>query len=351
LAGSTYRSGLPMNLRTALLSAASAALATSFACSKPNEGTTSPVVPPATAPATSGTAGTPAATTTATASASATVPTGKEPPVYGLHKVPAGFTGDGLWSDKFEIVRDRGNTGLSWDDAMAKCTATGKSLCTDSQWARACEADKELSSIETWTATGVGGEKYVVRGGGEAGCRSRDVMSASEKKGDRAAVCCDRTVVIKTGNKNEAFLKSSAKRLLDYETAIRSHDGLSLGALYDEKITFMGKEASNPDLIKLHDKDFKIAKDQWPLFDVCDVNVDKVSTDKGPDVKLGANCRTLFHRNGHTYVAMQRIVWGGPGMKIQLLGDPVTARSQAADGTFIEEKEVKERVGMLLVAD
>ena len=307
-------------------------------CSKSGSDSASP--PPAPV------AVTPSATATTTVAATASVaPTRAEPPVYAPHKVAAGLAGE-VWLPSFEVVRDKGHLATSYIEAMSACTATGKSLCTDAQWTRACDTDPALAAIETWTASGVGGARFIVRGGTEAGCRGRNVADASEKQPSRAAVCCDRAVGIKTNNKNEAFLKTSEKRLLDYEAAIRARDTLTLSSLYDDKVSFLGKEYANAALLKMHEQFFQRAPDQWTVFDSCDVNIEK-----GADVKLGANCRTLFHRNGSVVVAMQRFVWGGaPTMKLQTIGETV-AHAQAPDGTMIEEKETKERVGILLAAD
>lgn len=310
------------------------------ACSKPSGSSDAP--PAVTTPATTATtAPPPAATPTASAR--------PDPPTYAPHKVSAGMVGE-VWTPGFEIVRDKGNLGLSYLDAQNKCTSTGKSLCTDTEWQRACDADAELSKIETWTTTGMGDSRFVVRGGGDAACRSRDVASGADKKPDRAAVCCDRTVGIKTTNHNEAFLKISAKRILDYEAAIKNRDSLALASQYDDKVTFLGKDYANAELVKKHEAFFKQLPDQWTIFDSCTVSIDKTNP---ADHKLRADCRTMFHRKGEVVVAMQRLVWGGnPTMKVQVIGDAVTTgQQQAPDGTVIEEKETKERVGVLLASD
>jgi hypothetical protein len=132
---------------------------------------------------------------------------------------------------------------------------------------------------------------------------------------------------------------------------LQARDELALAAQYDEKVTFLGKEYSNAALIKEHQKYFKKEPDQWTRFDTCQVGIEKVTTPNGPDVKLAADCRALFHRGGHVSVAMQRFLWGGmPVMKVQLIGDAVT-RKRTPDGAMLEEKETKERVGVLMVSD
>lgn len=310
-----------------------------LACSKPQESTgAAPVAAASPTPPVA------SAQPPPTASAAAV-----DVPPYAARKIKAGFTAE-IYTPAFEIVRDKGDLGAGHEDAMKRCTSAGKSLCTDAQWARACEADPALAKIATWTASGVGGGRFVTRGGGDAGCRARDVVDGADRSPSRAAVCCDRAVSIKTGNKNDAFVMAASKRLLDYEAALRARDELALQTLYDEKVSFGGKELPVGELLKLHKKDWKHVPDQWALFDTCTVEIKKITTDKGPDSKLQGDCRTVFHRGGATSIAMQRLLWGGTGMKLQTIGD-ASARAQAPDGTAIEEREVKERVGLLLAAD
>ena len=47
---------------------------------------------------------------------------------------------------------------------------------------------------------------------------------------------------------------------------------------------------------------------------------------------------------------MQRLVFGATG-KIKLIGDAVTSSVPSSDGMMVQEKELKERVGILLLAD
>ncbi|MCC6646916.1 MAG: hypothetical protein IT374_15250 [Polyangiaceae bacterium] len=306
-------------------------------CSKSSEsGHAAPAPPPSAAPPPASTAAAP--------------PTpAVEVPAYAPRKVTAGFTAE-IYTPAFEIVRDKGELGLTYEEAMQRCVSSGKALCTDAQWSRACEADPALAKIATWTASGTGAGRFVTRGGGDAGCRARDVVDGGDKSPSRAAVCCDRAVAIKTSNKNQAFVMTAAKRLIDYEAALRAKDELAMQTLYDEKVSFGGKELAVGELLKLHRKDWKQFPDQWALFDTCTVEIKKITTDKGPDSKLQGDCRTVFRRGGGTYIAMQRLIWGGLGMKLQTIGD-ASARAQAPDGTAIEEREVKERVGLLLAAD
>ena len=271
-----------------------------------------------------------------------------EPPVYPPRKVPGGML-SGMWVQPFEIVRDKGNVGLSYLDAMNRCIAYDKVLCTDSEWARACETDEKLSKIETWTASGAGSNRFVTRGGEDSGCRARNLKDGDEKVATRATVCCDPNIAIRTA-KNEGLVSDVVKKLFQYQRAMRQKDALSLGGLYEDKVTWLGKPRTKDEIMKVHQDSFTKDPMQWTMFDTCNVVGDPGAGDGGADAKVTADCLTLFNRKGTVVVAMQRLVFGGDG-KIKLIGDATTANVPAADGSMVQEKELKERVGILLSAD
>ncbi len=305
------------------------------------------------APGATGVAPKPAATAAAAASASASAiaaaSAAVEPPVYPPRKVAGGML-TGMWVQPFEIVRDKGNVGLSYLDAMNRCVGYGKVLCTDSEWARACETDANLSKIETWTASGVGSNRFVTRGGDDAGCRARNVKDGDEKSPGRAAVCCDMNIAIRTTSKNDELLTGSIKKLFAYQRALRDKDGIALSGLYPATVAWLGKAYSNGDIVKVHQESFAKDPQQWTLFDTCTMASDPGSDDAGTHAKVTADCLTIFQRKGAVVVAMQRLVFGSEG-KITLIGDATTANLPAADGSTVHEKELKERVGILLSAD
>ena len=53
-----------------------------------------------------------------------------------------------------------------------------------------------------------------------------------------------------------------------------SPDALSLNGLYEDKVTWLGKERTNADIIKVHEESFKKDPAQWTLFDTCTLAVD-----------------------------------------------------------------------------
>lgn len=295
----------------------------------------------------------PAATAavTAKAAASASAAPSGDVPTYEAHKVPAGDAPDGTWTGPFEVVRHKGALGLDYVKAMDACVQQGKSLCTDTQWQRACAADESLGKIETWTASGNPDGRFVVRGSADGGtCSSRALSEINATVPTRAAVCCDRALGIKTGNKNEAFLKASSKHMLDYEKAVRDRDALALAGVYADKVSFMGKDYERDALLKLHQSYWKAAPDQWTLFDTCDISIDKSQTDP----RLLTDCRTIFHKGGKVFVAVQRFLRGGSPMKVQIIGDVnslVGASESGAQDTAGGAKETKERVGILLLTE
>ncbi|MCC6647327.1 MAG: hypothetical protein IT374_17360 [Polyangiaceae bacterium] len=311
-------------------------------CSKPSEGHATPA---SAAPATSApvlVAPPPAAASSAPApAASAAV----EPPTYAQRTVPGGMH-NGAWVQPFQIVRDKGNLGLSYVDAMSRCIGYGKVLCSDSSWARACATDEKLSKIETWVSTGVGGNRFVTRGGEDAGCRARDVKDGADLSPTRAAVCCDFDIAVKTQG-TDALTTGTVRRLFAYYRALRDKDALALAGFYEDKVTWLGKEHTNADLIKVHQESFKKDPAQWTQFDTCTVAGDKGDA---PDAKASVDCVTLFQRKGAVVVAMQRLIFSRDG-KIKLIGDAETAGLPAVSGAPVQEKELKERVGILLQAD
>lgn len=314
-------------------------------CSKSSEVSSQASKPSAAPPATAA----PAAPTAAATAAATVAPKAADVPAYPAHKVPAGHAADGTWTGPFEVVRVPGHLGLDYVKAMDECIGEGKALCTETQWTRACDADPSLAKIETWAASGSGDGRFVVRGGADGTCGTRSLAAADASVPVRAAVCCDRALGIRTSNKNEAFLKASSKHMLDYERSLRDRDLISLSNAYDDTVKFLGKDYARDALIKLHQRYFKAAPDQWTLFDTCDISIDKQQTEP----RLLTDCRTLFHKKGKVYIAMQRFVRGGPLAKIQIIGDvdSLSINGAAPDDPAASGAETKERVGILLLTE
>jgi hypothetical protein len=282
---------------------------------------------------------TPSAAPTASAAAAPA-----EVPAYAAHKVVAGSAPDGTWTGPFEVSRTEGHLGLDYVKAMDQCVTEGKALCSETQWTRACEADASLAKIETWTASGMGDGRFVVRGGAGGTCSARNLAAQDASAPARGAVCCDRAIGIRTSNKNEAFLNASSQQMIDYEKALRDHDVMALASAYADNVKFLGKDYARDDLLKVHQKYFKAVPDQWTLFDTCDISIDKSQTDP----RLQTDCKTIFGKKGKAYLAMQRFVRGGAPIKIQIIGDADSLTTNEVAG---DTKETKERVGVLLLTE
>jgi hypothetical protein len=226
-----------------------------------------------------------------------------------------------VWTPAFKIERDEGASGLGYLAAQQRCAGESMTLCTETQWERACGEDPAIGATETWTLT-VSKEGFVVRGG--ANCGARQVQRGGEASPTRATVCCDRAVGIRTGNKNDAFLKSSAKRVLDLERANNRRDVTALASLYDDPVEFLGRTYTRADLMQEAQKYFRQFPDQWLLYDTCDTRIDK-----GTEVTLVSDCVAVGHRGGEVAVVVQQIVHGGPASHIQKLSEPRTIRKYA----------------------
>jgi hypothetical protein len=262
---------------------------------------------------------------------SAAQPTGLVP--YAEHTIPAGDAPDGTWTAQFTIERKAGDENLEWAKALDHCAAQGQSLCTDTQWLRACQADAELGKLETWTLTAdVPGA--VVRGGRE-GCGGRKFVKPKETSPTRVAVCCQRAVGIQTGNKNAAFLATSSKKLLDYEAALSKRDASALGGLYDDNVTYLGKDLARDALVQQHQQYQKDNPDLSSYFDHCTVKID---TD-GVSPTLLADCGVVTRKGSAGQGMTQRVIWGGPASKIEYVGD--------TSGN-VKKREQKERVRSFL---
>jgi hypothetical protein len=310
------------------------------ACSKPTSEPPTPT-PSASAPPVASVSAPVASAPAPSASAAAA-----EPPIYPEHRLPEGRLEGGPWTVAFGIARAPGNLGLDQTAAQLQCVAAGKALCTEAQWDRACAADPELGKLETWTCSGVGGQRFIVRGG-SAGCAAREVVDVTDLRPTRAAVCCDRAVAITTTNNNRAFMRAASQQLLKYERALRDQNTVALTDIYSDPVAYGGKQYPREQILKRHAADFRAYPKQWVLFDACEVNIGHL----GAEVTLDSNCRTSFNRTGKTVVAMQKFVWGGAERRLLQVGDAVTDKAVGAAVQFEGEPEEKERVGVILQSD
>ncbi|MBM4377469.1 MAG: hypothetical protein FJ095_20525 [Deltaproteobacteria bacterium] len=250
-----------------------------------------------------------AVTETAGASASASQPPPPpKVPTYPERKLEAGSRPKEPWTRGFAISRIEGGTGLEFLDAQGHCRERGLSLCTETQWTRACDADASLGAIETWTASTVSGDRPFVVRGGKDGCTARETTLPFDRKVERAAVCCERAVGIRTTNTNAAFLGASSKFLLDLERAVNDGNRAAFEALYAQQTRFLGKPFTRAGIGKELTIDLGKFPKQWVVRDVCDVSLGK---DEAGDATLVASCQETYFR-GKPYGARVTYVRGGP---------------------------------------
>jgi hypothetical protein len=253
---------------------------------------------------------------------------------YPRTSVAAGKDRRGAWTGAFTVERQAGNEGLDLEFAAKFCGEQGRALCTDTQWQRACVSDEKLGKLQTWTLS-MEGKQVVVRGGA-AGCGAREVVAPTQTSLERVAVCCERAVAITTTNENESFLLSSAKRLLEYETAARRSTASKLRDLLDDSVVYGGKEQKRDQVVQAFEK---APASAWTLLDTCDVNIEK----DGAEARLVSDCQVVYHGAGGFDADRVRLVHGGPQSKIQLIGTP--------EQMSLLDREKKERVRSFLGGD
>ncbi|HEY3256874.1 MAG TPA: serine/threonine-protein kinase, partial [Polyangiaceae bacterium] len=203
------------------------------ASAQPSASVSVPASVPVPVPASAATHATPSASAASVASAAAQKSVIAPPPTVsrgfaGLptRDVPGGLVApSGAWLDKFSVLRREGTQGLEFSDAFARCKDTGKTLCTDAQWQRACDTFPEVGEVPSWTESIEGGQ-VVVRGGG-ASCQARKLVSETEKDAQRIGLCCDRAIAMSSTSMQKSFLSSTASFVRKLEDALnqRSIDG------------------------------------------------------------------------------------------------------------------------------
>jgi hypothetical protein len=222
--------------------------------------------------------------------------------------VPAGLlTQSGAWLDKFSILR-REDQGLPFSEAFARCTDAGKTLCTDSQWQRACDAFPEVAEAPSWTES-LEDARVVVRGGGS--CKQRKLAGETEKDPQRIGLCCDRAVAMDSSSMQKAFLSSTAAIVLKLETALNQRSIDKFLDLSEDRLTLNAKVRDKTALKSLLTQSFASARDLVIVNDHCDVSVSakKVVIKKSRRVK-----KTSYETTGWTAVCQQTRHRDGKGV-------------------------------------
>jgi hypothetical protein len=241
--------------------------------------------------------------------------------------VPEGRLGkSSIWFQKFRVLHRSGDTGKSFVEAQVRCSEIAMSLCTESQWARACEVHPNLAPTPTWTSS-ADGNGFAVRGGGS--CESRAIAAADERNGERSGICCDRAVGVDTKNANTSFLAATAQRLLLIERSLNQRDIDGFLALLGDGAAIDGAPRTKDGATRLLQDSFREWPDQWLLSDLCRASMQTTVTVKrtrwGRKKKIesstwSAECRQLRYRGSQVAVVNTQYVFGGTG-KLKSIAD------------------------------
>lgn len=257
-------------------------------------------------------------------------------PAYAVREIPAGPGPTGAFTVAYSIERQRGDENKTWLEAVNACGAIGKSLCTETQWMKACSLDASLGNTASWTLT-ADFPGAAVRGGGPAGCGTRSFVKVSERSPDRVGLCCSRAVAISTSVTAGTFRADMNERILKYETALNQCDTLSLGELYCDKVAFEKDDLEAKSLVERHELERKTAPDLLFAFDRCSLKqagADSLS-------QAQAQCTGVTHKLGATRGGTSLIAWNDEG-RITYYGSPKNYRAPA--------REAKERINSFITS-
>ena len=205
---------------------------------------------------------------------SATAELVKVPGFAGLpaRDVAAGQIGtEGAWVDKFSVLRRENVQGLGFAQAFASCTDAGKTLCTDSQWRRACDSFPEVGAAPSWTESLDDG-RDVIRGGGV--CTARKVVAQTEADPGRIGLCCDRAIAMTSTSLQKPFLSSTAGIVLKLERALNQRNIDNFLDLSEDHVTLNGKSRDKNGLRAVLAQSFAASRDLVIVNDTCDVSVE-----------------------------------------------------------------------------
>ncbi len=201
------------------------------------------------------------------------------------------------------------------------------SLCSDAQWARACESQPEIAERSSWTVTGAE-RGIVVRGGasqasgsegygfgGTAACTNRQTTDPGSRSPERIGLCCTRAIGVASTIDSAAFLKTTAAKLIEYETAFDSGNGDRIAALMENPVEFHGKVLSRDELPAAA---VWMAKQGRLIHDVCDVSIEK----KDGQSTWTADCTVIADGGAGLFRGVRRYVHGGDHGLVQAVREP-----------------------------
>jgi hypothetical protein len=211
----------------------------------------------------------------------------------------------------FRVRRIPGDEGKTYQQAAAACRETGRMLCTEVQWLRACEQHESLGQMESWTAT-VRGKNAVVAGG--EGCRSRERVSVRDVHPNRVGLCCERAVVLKPPDAGP-WLGPGTRLPARFERALNEGNDKELRNVLAEPVVRDGRKWSADELIA-QEKSVR-TRVGWTLFDTCEIRVGPVVVDKSDAEATRVQgklltCKTVLNTNDDVleYVTLFGLVEG-----------------------------------------
>ncbi len=212
----------------------------------------------------------------------------------------------------FRVLRDPGDAGKTYQQAVQLCLGQGRMLCTETQWLRACEEHPAVGKMESWTATRRG-KNVVVAGGRD--CGSRDKAQEGETHPHRVGLCCERVVALRTADAGP-WQGLGARFPLRFERALNEGNDEALRAMLAETVVRDGRKAA-PDALIAQEREAR-PRVGWTLFDTCDMRtgpvvVDKADAGTGRQQGTLLTCKTLLDRKGDVidYVTVLGVVGEG----------------------------------------
>lgn len=221
----------------------------------------------------------------------AAAPAAPQIPTISRFQVGEGEASNGVWTPGFAALRSGGDQSKNYVEAAQSCESQGMALCSETQYIKACAANPAVAGFSSWTATWSSGTSVVTRGGGS--CDTRAETTPSERSDSRMALCCERAIGIRTGNKNSAFMKASHADLLSFEKDFNGKSASVLSKHWADSVRFDGAVLSKAKVDSSQSSWFSGHPVQWTLYDVCDLKIGEVWLPTGKDKGLVADCKTV----------------------------------------------------------
>jgi hypothetical protein len=275
----------------------------------------------------------PAIKPSATAKPSAAPSAAPGLPTFAAREIPAGAgPPTGAFTVAYSIERRPGDENKTWLEAINACGAVSKSLCSETQWMKACAADPALGKLESWTLT-ADFPGAAVRGG-DGGCGARKFVKVEERSPTRVGVCCSRAIAINSSVTQGPFRADMNDRILKYEAALNQCDTLGLSDLYCDKVAFEKDDFESKVLIERHELERKTSPDLLFGFDRCSLK----EANPTSSTFAQAQCVSFTYKQGVARGGTSLIAWNDAG-RISFFGTPKNYRAPVAEAV-----EAKERI-------